>query len=60
MNRDESYLLPLITIEKHDKITEITFLNPHPELGTMKTIYTVFVFDEDRLREIMTDNICIS
>jgi hypothetical protein len=51
------YGMPFITIEKHDDITNVKFYSPHPKFGMMKALYTTFVYEDARLKEIIADNV---
>lgn len=51
------YGTPFITVEKNDIITNIKFYSHRPNLGMMKANYTMFVYEADKLKEIIADNV---
>lgn len=51
------YGMPFVTMEKHDGITNVKFYSPHPKFGMMKELYTMFVYEADKLKEIIADNV---
>lgn len=49
--------MKFITVEKRDDITNVKFYSPHPKFAAIKPLYTMFVYDANKLKEIIANNV---